>query len=235
MGGSGTIHDIIFAIPSKVNVHISVVKGYHIPNTANANTLVVATSVSGNTAETLTVLDSAKRSGCKIVAFSDGGKMMEYCTKNNIEYRRIPMYHSPRASFTSFLFSMLRVLQPVIPIKSADITESIDNLDLLQRSISSENLTETNPALSLADWITEMPMIYYPWGLLATAIRFKNSLQENAKMHAIAEDVIEACHNGAVAWEKQLNFKLILLRGQDDYIKTKERWEILKDFFKKSK
>lgn len=78
-----------------------------------------------------------------------------------------------------------------------------------------------------------MPVIYYPWGLQAAAIRFKNSLQENAKMHAIAEDVIEACHNGVVAWEKQSNFKPILLRGQDDYIKTKERWEILKDFFEK--
>lgn len=72
--------------------------------------------------------------------------MMDYCAKNNIEYRRIPMYHSPRASFTSFLFSMLRVLQPVIPIKSEDITESIDSLDLLQRSISSENLTDESGA-----------------------------------------------------------------------------------------
>lgn len=233
MGGSGAIHDIISAILSKVNVHISVVKGYHIPNTVDANTLVVTTSVSGNTAETLTVLGSAKRSGCRIVAFSDGGKMMDYCTKNNIEYRRIPMYHSPRASFISFLFSVLKVLQPVIPIKNEDITESIDGLELLQRSISSENLTEKNPALGLANWITEMPVIYYPWGLQAAAIRFKNSLQENAKMHAIAEDVIEACHNGVVAWEKQSNFKPILLRGQDDYIKTKERWEILKEFFEK--
>ena len=42
-------------------------------------------------------------------------------------------------------------------------------------------------------------MIYYPWGLQSAAIRFKNSLQENSKIHAITEDVIEACHNDIVA------------------------------------
>ena len=74
-------------------------------------------------------------------------------------------------------------------------------------------------------------MIYYPWGLEAAAIRFKNSLQENAKLHAITENVIEACHNGIVAWEKPSNIKPILIEGHDDYVRTKERWTILKGYF----
>ena len=86
--------------------------------------------------------------------------------------------------------------------------------------------------MSLAKWISEIPLIYYPWGLQPAAIRFKNSLQENAKMHAIAEDVIEACHNGIVPWNLKANIKPILIQGKDDYVKTKERWEILKEFFK---
>jgi len=57
--------------------------------------------------------------------------------------------------------------------------------------------------------------------LIATAIRFKNSLQENAKIHAMAEDIIEACHNGIVSWEKSSDIKPVLIQGQDDYIKTK--------------
>ena len=84
---------------------------------------------------------------------------------------------------------------------------------------------------SLASWITSIPLIYYPLGLQATAIRFKNSLQENVKIHAIAEDVIEACHNGIVSWSKPSSVKPILIQGEDDYIKTKERWIILKEFF----
>jgi len=88
-----------------------------------------------------------------------------------------------------------------------------------------------NPSLKLANWITGMPIIYYPWGLQAAAVRFKNSLQENAKMHAMVEDVIESCHNGMVAWEKKSDSIPIFIRGTDDYIKTKERWDTIKEYF----
>ncbi len=77
-------------------------------------------------------------------------------------------------------------------------------------------------------------MIYYPLGLQAAAIRFKNSLQENAKMHAMSEDIVEASHNGIVSWERSSNVKPILIQGKDDYIKTKERWKIIKEYFTKS-
>ena len=102
-----------------------------------------------------------------------------------------------------------------------------------QKLISSSNL-ENNPSLNLAEWINGIPMIYYPWGLEAAAIRFKSSLQENAKSHAMIEDVIEACHNGIVSWEKPSSVQPVLLEGEDDYIKTKERWRILKEYFEKN-
>ena len=76
-----------------------------------------------------------------------------------------------------------------------------------------------------------IPIIYYPYGLQSAATRFKSSLQENAKTHAIIEDIIEACHNGIVSWEKPSVVQPILLQGQDDFIKTKERWSIVKEFF----
>jgi glucose/mannose-6-phosphate isomerase len=76
-----------------------------------------------------------------------------------------------------------------------------------------------------------IPDIYYPFGLQAAAVRFKNSLQENAKRHAMIEDVIEACHNDIVSWEKKDKVQPILLEGADDYIKTKQRWKILKKYF----
>ena len=53
-------------------------------------------------------------------------------------------------------------------------------------------------------------------------------MQENAKMHVMTEDVIEACHNGIVAWDKPKNIMPILIQGKDDYVKTKERWQIVK-------
>jgi len=227
MGGSGAIGDIFCSILSKTKIHVCVVKGYHLPKTVDSTTLVVTTSISGDTAETLSVLDAAKKLGTKLIAFSSGGKMQKYCETNNVNYRNIPQLHSPRASFPAFLYSILKILEPVIPVKKEDVIQSINQLEDLQKQVSSTNL-ENNPSIDLAEWLSGIPMIYYPWGLQAAAIRFKNSLQENAKTHAMAEDVIEACHNGIVSWEKSSNVKPVLIKGEDDYIKTKERWRILK-------
>ena len=235
MGGSGAIGDIFSSILSKTNIHVNVVKGYLLPNTVDSNTLVVTTSISGNTKETLAVLNAAKKLDCKIIAFSDGGLMKEYCIRNSIEHRQIQMHHSPRASFTAFLYSMINVLKESLPIKNEDVLESIRKMGLLKTEISSQNLSENNLSLSLAEWIKGIPLIYYPWGLQSVATRFKNSLQENAKHHAMIEDVIETCHNGIVSWGERSNVQPILIEGQDDYIKTKERWEILKEFLQQNK
>jgi len=231
MGGSGAIGDIFSAFLSKTNIHVEVIKGYVLPKTVDSKSLVVATSISGNTEETLSVLTKAYDLKCKTIAFSDNGKMQKYCTEKRLNYRKIPMKHSPRASFPTFLFSILRVLEPFLPIEKNDIIDSIEKLEKQREKISSSNLSDSNPAMSLAEWISDIPLIYYPWGLQASAIRFKNSLQENAKMHAITEDVIEACHNGIVSWDRPSHVKPILIQGSDDYIKTKERWKILKEFF----
>jgi len=161
-------------------------------------------------------------------------KLKKICEKNKIQHVEIPQLHSPRASFTVYLYTMLKVLKKTIPIDNNDIYESIQKLQLIRKKICSSNLTESNTALNLAEWIIGIPLIYYPYGLQACATRFKNSLQENAKMHALAEDVLEASHNGIVSWERKSKVQPIILRGKDDYIKTKERWQIFKEYFKKN-
>ena len=230
MGGSGTIGDIISSILSKTNIHVNVVKGYLLPKTVDSNTLVVATSISGNTDEVLSILKNSENSKAKFISFSSDGNLEKISIENNIKHVKISQSHSPRASLPSFLYSILNVLENVIPIKKNDIVESISKLEKTQKLISSSNLNEKNPSLSLANWIKNIPIIYYPLGLHAAAIRFKNSLQENAKVHAISEDMIEACHNGIVAWENKTSVQPILIQGHDDYIKTKERWKIFKEF-----
>ena len=231
MGGSGAIGDVFASILSKTDIHVSMVKGYVLPKTATKDTLVVSTSISGNTIETVTILREAMDRGCKIAAFSSGGMMQDVCARNCLEHRMIGRVHSPRASFVAFLYGMLNVLHPILPISEGDICESLAETKRLGRMINSDNMNEDNPALQMAEWIDGIPMIYYPFELQAAAIRFKNSLQENAKTHAAVEDVIESCHNGIVAWEKPSRFQPILLQGQDDYIRTKERWKVFREYF----
>ena len=84
MGGSGSIGDVISAILSKKDIHVSNVKGYLLPKTVDSKTLVIATSVSGNTSETLAILNSVKKTTAKAVGFSSGGKVEEYCKNNEI-------------------------------------------------------------------------------------------------------------------------------------------------------
>ena len=230
MGGSGTIGDVFSSILSKNDIHTSVVKGYLLPKTVDKNTLVIVSSVSGNTQESLTVLKNSKNSQAKFVAFSSGGMIKEYSLKNKINYQEIKMEHSPRASFPRYMFSILKTLESIIHVKKSDVSDAISKMEKMCKCISSNNLNQNNDALNIAEWITGIPVIYYPWGLQSAAIRFKNSLQENSNLHVITEDVIEACHNGIVSWEKDSNMQPILIRGHDDYFKTIERWKILKEF-----
>jgi len=232
MGGSGAIGDIIAAILSRENFHVSTVKGYLLPKTVDNKTLVIAISISGNTKETLSILDYKSKSDAKFVAISSGGVMEKKCMENSIPYYNITMNHSPRASFGIFLYSILNIFGDALPIQKSEIMESLEKMEQLQTNINSNNLTDENQSLKLAKKINSNPLIYYPDGLKAAAIRFKNSLQENSKIHTSIEDVIEASHNSVSIWENSDKFKPILLQGADDYVKTKERWKIIKEYFK---
>ena len=231
MGGSGAIGDIFAAILSNTSIHVTVSKGYHLPKTVTSDSVVVVTSISGNTIETISMLQNAIRLNAKIIVFSDGGKIEEICKDRKIPYRKIKQYHSPRGSFPSFLYGMLHVLKPIIGIEEEDIVESIERLENVSKKINSEEITDENPAIKLAKWINDTPVVYYPWGLESVGIRFKNSLQENSKIQAVIEDVIESCHNGIVSWQNKSEVSPVFIQGNDDYTKTTERWNILKEFF----
>ena len=235
MGGSGAIGDTVESILSKQNIHVTVVKGYVLPKTVDSKTLVITTSVSGNTSETIEILKQVKDTPTKTIGFSSGGLLENYCEKNNLPFQKIEMVHSPRASFAKFLFTILNVIEPVLPIKQNDIEEAVTSLERTKQNIFSGNLNPNNIALDLAKFNKDLCCIYYPDGLKATAIRYKNSLQENSKVHAMIEDVIESCHNGIVAWETESKVKPIFIQGKDDNEKTIERWRILEEYFQMKK
>ena len=124
-------------------------------------------------------------------------------------FQNISIIHSPRASYTNFLYSILNILEPILPISKNDISESCIALKNTRDNIFSKNLVEENKSLKLAKFIQEIVCVYYPAGLQASATRFKNSLQENTKIHAMTEDIIESCHNGVVSWETKSNVSLL--------------------------
>ena len=104
MGGSGAIGDIISSVLSKENIYVSIIKGYTLPTNVDKKTLLIAISISGETEETLYALKQGHEIGCKIIAFSSGGRMEKFCNEKNIDFYKLDMINSPRASFVNFLF-----------------------------------------------------------------------------------------------------------------------------------
>ena len=98
-------------------------------------------------------------SPAKVAAFGSGGVMEKYCKENQIFFQKIPMIHSPRASFTNFLFSILNILESIIPVKKSDVLESISILEKTRDNIFSGNLTAENQSLKLANYIKQTPCI----------------------------------------------------------------------------
>ena len=84
MGGSGSIGDTIEAILSKKNIHVSLSKGYVLPKTVDSKTLVIATSVSGNTAEVLEIVKNIKKTDATGIGFSSGGQLENLCKKHGV-------------------------------------------------------------------------------------------------------------------------------------------------------
>jgi len=88
MGGSGAIGDIFSAILSKTSTHVTVAKGYHLPKTVTEDSVVVISSISGNTIETISMLENAIKLNSKIIVFSDGGKIEKICKEKNIHIEK---------------------------------------------------------------------------------------------------------------------------------------------------
>lgn len=231
MGGSGSVGEIFSSILSKSGIHTSIIKSHLLPKTVNNETLVVLTSISGNTEESLSIIQEAKKKKIKIIAYTSGGQMKEFCYNNQIKFEHIEKIHSPRTSLVSGLYIMLKTLGPQFHISRTEVLNSINQMKKTRDKSNSSLLNDKNLSIKLAEWISGIPVIYYPEGLKAAAIRFKNSLQENSKLHVIAEEVLEACHNGIMSWERSTNMKCILIRGADDHYKTKIRLEIIKQYF----
>ena len=74
------------------------------------------------------MLEKARESNCRIVSFSSGGKIEDYCIKHGTEFIKLPVLNSPRASLPFYLYSILNSLEELTPIKRSDVLESIQML-----------------------------------------------------------------------------------------------------------
>jgi glucose/mannose-6-phosphate isomerase len=238
LGGSAICGDILKNfLRNELDRPIEINRTYDLPIYAGKNTLVIVSSYSGNTEETIAALKSAIEKKCLIVVMTTGGEAENLARENNKCIVKLQKGFQPRFALYSSFFTLLRIMQDLNIIGSQDsvVVNIIDLLKRLSNNLESESGEAFKFAVSIKEYI---PVIYSVTGFNDSAgKRFKCELNENSKVHAWVNEYPELNHNEIVGWEtiKESGVKYINIIISDDEIspRIKKRIEIMNELLGK--
>ena len=232
LGGSGIGGTIVSdIISSKVNIPIAATKDYSIPNFVNEHTLVIANSYSGNTEETLYALEKCQSRGAEIAVITSGGKLKTIAEENKYNKIIIPGNQPPRAMFGyafTELFFMLNHYGIIDDSFKSDFGKAIALLDTEKTDIQKQ-------AMDLAKKMyKQTPVIYVANGFEGVAVRFRQQINENAKMLCWHHVVPEMNHNELLGWRTNVDgLAVVYFRNKCDYDRNQIRMDINKKVISK--
>lgn len=231
LGGSGIGGTIAQNyLYDKLKVPFYVNKDYHLPAFVGKDSLVIVSSYSGNTEETLNALKLASKAKATIICITSGGKISEIAKRKKLDCILLPSGMPPRACLGYSMLQVLYTLQHFGMIKvpfEKEIKASIKLLKNEQRSIQAK-------ARSLAKkMVGKMPIIYSSADFEGVAVRFRQQINENGKMLCWHHAIPEMNHNELVGWrDKDDNKIVIILRNDSDYERIQLRMDINKKIIK---
>jgi glucose/mannose-6-phosphate isomerase len=228
LGGSGIGGSIVSdVLSSELTIPVSCSKDYSVPNFVNKNTLVIASSYSGNTEETLNALQICISKGAEIAIITSGGKLKKIAEENNINHIIIPGGNPPRAMF-AYSFTQLFYILKHYNLINSSFKNSFKNSITLLNSQSQKIKTEAkNLAKNL---FKKTPVIYVASGYEGVAIRFRQQLNENSKCLCWHHVVPEMNHNELLGWRTNTkNLVVIYLRNKSDLDRNQVRIDINKN------
>lgn len=235
MGGSAIAGDLVrcFAVDQSP-VPISVVRNYTLPASVNENSIVIASSFSGNTEETLSAFQQALDRKATIICITSGGKIAALAKAHNLPIVTIPGGMPPRAAL-GYSLSVLMVVSArlgLINLTEADWAES-------QEMLESQVKTYSDPAgghqaMAVAKELApRFPFVYSATGMLETVnVRWRGQFQENAKKLAVGNVYPELNHNEIMAWQFANgqsfhgNLGVVVLRDAADYNRIQHRMDV---------
>lgn len=231
LGGSAISGDILpNFLQQELTLPFIVNRSYHLPAFCSKDTLLIASSYSGNTEETLSVFQEALACKCSIVCIGSGGKLMDLAAENNLPFVKLEKGFQPRYSLYNNFFSLLKVIEKLgLILDQKKVVDNItENLSEQGINYSEENNHAVNIAGNLIGFI---PIIYSAVDITsAIGTRLKCQFNENAKIHAFHNIIPELNHNEIIGWEtfldKQINAKVITLTDRDYDPQIKKRFEI---------
>ena len=240
MGGSATSCDILGDLLHHYsNMPFAIVRGQNLPTFADKHSLVMIKSVSGNTEESLSMAEMAVKRNCEVICISAGGKLQDFAKKNGCKHVNIPSLSLPRASLPYLIMPSLNIIDSFLTRSLKDEVSSIPaSLSKIAKEIDVSVPYETNIAKQMAAFLHGGFVFCFmsPY-LSSVGTRFKNSLNENAKLHCLKESILEASHNEIVPFTYK-NFglapKALLLRWAGDPAMIKERFKKVNSLFEQT-
>jgi glucose/mannose-6-phosphate isomerase len=232
LGGSGIGGSIVTElVVGNANVPVNVTKGYFIPAYVNENTLVIISSYSGNTEETVNCMELAIAKKAKLVSVTSGGKVADISKANNIDCITIPGGMPPRACLGYSLTQLFFVLG----FHKITSNNFIANLEAAVNLLDTEESNIIAEATSIANkLLNKIPVIYATTYNEGIAIRFRQQLNENSKVLCWHQIIPEMNHNELVGWtQKNDNLSVLLFLDRDEYSRNLTRVDINKEVIKK--
>jgi len=238
MGGSAIGGDLLAALVSQAcPIPVLVNRSYELPAfVSGPHTLVVGASHSGNTEETLSVMQQARAQGALLLAITTGGELARLCSAWGAPVLRFAYNSQPRAALGYSFIPLLNLLchLNLIEDQSAALNEAVQVMRDWQVEIGPTSPLSNNPAKRLAGQLIERMPVIYGAGLLApVARRWKTQFNENSKAWAFYEELPELNHNAVVGYEISERIRewatVILLRSRYDSPRIQARWRVTRE------
>ncbi len=241
MGGSGIVGELLSDVLfDELKVPFQVVRGYSAPGYCSDETLVIVSSYSGNTEETLSALEAVMDSGATIIALTSGGKLAERAKAKNWGLIKVPTGFMPRQALGVMFFPLYHLLGESGLAKNyeADLKPFIKFIKNIAKQNDYPSKTGHVISMDLARTIqNKIPVIYSTAPYLKTiSTRWQNQMHENGKSLAFRNVLPEMNHNEIVGWEmdpEQLkNLIVIFLENEEPHPRIRQRIELSKKIIK---
>jgi glucose/mannose-6-phosphate isomerase len=233
LGGSGIGGSIVAQVTDKaLRVPLLVNKDYFLPAFVDQHTLVIVSSYSGNTEETLQAMEAALEKGAKICCVTSGGKIGSIAKEKGLDVVNIPGGMPPRACFGYSFTQLPYILEFHGLIDDAYRKDLSDAVQLLDKE--EENIKKESKAIA-QQLVGKLPIIYCEARYEGVAVRFRQQINENSKMLCWHNVLPEMNHNELVGWtEPHPEAVVLMFRCEDDYYRTQKRMEISSEVVKRN-
>ena len=186
-----------------INIPFEIVRSYDLPSYVGHNTLVIASSYSGNTEETVSALRQAIERGSQIGVLASGGKLIGMAAEADIAYATLPIGLQPRMAVIYNLRALLAMLEnfSIIENKQKEVSDVAEWLGQESAAWVATVPTEHNYAKQLAELAVGKSPVFYGGALTApVAYKWKISWNENAKNLSFWNEYSEFNHNEFMGW-----------------------------------